>query len=298
MRQCCPAAASSRSADARSAAIGFSTSRSIPWASRSTPISAWSIVGTASVAASIRPNNSRWSATAYAPKGAATDWARARLMSATATSSADGNSCRTRAWWRPNAPAPITATRILDLSCRQPRKLCAKRRRWEDHRPSGWKSYNSDLRLSGLPQELFAIEQKRAARVHRQGCGVGFPHGGNRARADDRNIESHILIGFGNFHHSQAPAVRVSSGAPYDGVSTLHSLYRHAGAIANNHTLANIEGSQGAGDATAVVDIRHLLLVGGSWGDGAFRGQQGLQEGRGVHDLNAFFGENAGDGPQ
>ena len=92
------------------AAIGFSTSRSMPRSSSGTATAAWSPVGAATTAASTLPTIAVGSVSALQPCASATLRHDASQGSTTATNSASSRAASRRAWMVPRCPQPITAT--------------------------------------------------------------------------------------------------------------------------------------------------------------------------------------------
>ncbi len=88
------------------------------------------------------------------------------------------------------------------------------------------------------------------------------------------------------------------TGAGDGGVGAFHSFDGDAGTGGDDDGLAEVEGCDCAGDGAAVSDVGELVLVGGAGGEGAGFGEQGLEVLGGADELDAFVGEDLGDGAE
>ena len=102
----------------------------------------------------------------------------------------------------------------------------------------------------------------------------------NGCDADDRDVEAHVLIGFGYFDDGEGAAegggwrwfrwgwLRLEgaeefAGAGDGGVGALHGLDGDAGLSGDDDGLAEIVGGDGPGDGAAVGDVLRFFFVGG-----------------------------------
>ena len=166
---------------------------------------------------------------------------------------------------------------------------------------------DADTGFVGGGEDGFAIEQERAAGFEGEAGGTGGAHGFDGAEADDGDVEAHVLVGLGDFDDGEraaeggggvAEAAHEVAGAGDGGVGAFHGFDGDAGLGRDDDGLAEIVGGDGAGYGAAVGDVFLLVFGGGAAGEDAGGGEERLEILRRGDELDAFVGENLGDGAE
>ena len=194
-------------------AIGFSTSTAMPRSRNGSAMSRWSSVGTATITASTcveelaivgqrrwcrsRPRSPRrapgcvsTTATSRTPSIDAED---PRVMPAEMADADDGDSKR----------ISVHSSSPLRASCRETAGRLIGDLATDDR----------DARLVGGRQDAIAVHDQRPARVDRQRRRAGALHRLDRRDADDRHVESHVLVRLRDLDDAHAAARELSGPA-------------------------------------------------------------------------------------
>ena len=265
------AAAISASASSSEAAIGFSTSTSIPCSRSWQPMRACSTVGTARLTASTRPVSAATSAIASHPKFCG-DFARAVEIR---IDHADQRRAVERA---PNA-------RVIAAKIARAHNGHANWIR-RAHQPRSVPAAGADRRREGLDGDRAASAASISASRSKSRV---RPASIASAVAFDRRITSIVrkpTTGTSNrmscarladFHDDQRWPADDPRRALDGFVGAFHGFDGHAGAVAHHHRLAQIERGDLLRDRAAVGDVRGFASVGSAARQHSRRGHSGSE---------------------
>ena len=245
-----------------------------------TPISSWAVVGVATTAASTTPNNSSMlgGLRSRIPGGGAA--ARLRIVIQTPANSPSESGPAIAQWLRPNAPAPIKATRGLHV-VRSPegtfRRCNAGAVRHVNH--------------------FFFIEQQRAAGIDGQHRRVGLDHGLRSWSGRRPAHRTAVARPRATFDQPQRLAVDQRCGAAQHGVGAFHGFGGDTGSFTDGYALADVAPAQRSGDAAAITDSLSSSLVGLAPRQHAFGRQQRFQQRGRIHQLDALSSRTAATPP-
>ena len=170
---------------------------------------------------------------------------------------------------------------------------------------------DGDVGDVGGGEDGCGVEEEGFSCFDGEAGGAGGLHGLDGGEADDGDVEAHVLIGLGDFDDGEvalqgggAERVWLIEGAEecsgaFDGsVGAFHGFDGDASLCGDDDGLSEVESGDAAGDGASVVDVLLLLLVGGALGEDAGFGEEGFEVLGGGDELDAFVGEDFGDGTE
>jgi hypothetical protein len=132
-------------------------------------------------------------------------------------------------------------------------------------------------------------------------------HGENSRDADDRYVEAHVLVGFGNLYYGKRTAqgccldrvfhwgvqrTEEITGSGNGGVSAFHGLDGDAGLGGDDDGLAEVVRGDGLGDGAPVGDVFLLFFIWGAASEDAGFCEEWLKIAGGGDEFDAFVAEH------
>src|SRR5439155_15722537 len=102
---------------------------------------------------------------------------------------------------------------------------------------------------------VFFFQQQSAAGFQRNRSNLCLDRHGNGFRTNDRNVETHVLIWFGDLDHDSATPTKRTASADCL-IGSIKSFNREDGPIFNDYGLPNIQRGNFLRDTPAEVDVR------------------------------------------
>ena len=119
-------------------------------------------------------------------------------------------------------------------------------------------AHDRDARgIGGLDHGL-PVHEQRLARVHRQGGRADLAQHVDGAHADDRHVETHVLLRLGHLHQPQTRPGQVPRSTQHL-VGAFHRLDRDDRAVLHGDRLADVERRDGVSHAIAELEVRLFL---------------------------------------
>ena len=132
--------------------------------------------------------------------------------------------------------------------------------RQRDSSSAGGDRGDADFVFAGEAFDFGLFEDKRAAGFEGEDGDAGLSAGFEGAGADARDVESHIVFFFRDFHGDRAAVFAGEFAAALEAaVGTLESLDGEDGAIFDDDELADFEAGNFAGNAEAELDVGGLF---------------------------------------
>ena len=174
---------------------------------------------------------------------------------------------------------------------------------------------DGDVGEVGCVEDGRGIEEEGLSGFDGEAGGAGGLHGADGGEADDGDVEAHVLIGLGDFDDGEAAlqgggvggvvqlvqrveGAEEGAGAFDGGVGTFHGFDGDTGLCGDDDGLTEVEGGDAVGDGSSVGDVLLFLFVGVALGEDSGLGEKGFEVLGGGDELDAFVGEDFGDGSE